>query len=157
MKYIKKFENQKDYDLVDAINADDVKTVKKFIKYSFIDIDYQSGTRGDTPLLFATYKHNIEIIKLLIDAGADVNKPNDNDWTPLLVASNEFGPDIELCKIFVNAGANLDTKCNIGDYKFYKFYKFDHLSKGHQKFLIENFQELCKEHLLRKEADKYNL
>jgi len=147
MKHLKKY--QAAYDLNDAVNDGDINTVKNILKYEFIDIDYQSGTRGDTPLLFATYRKNIPIIKMLIEAGADVNKSNDNYWTPLFVSS-VYSFDSELCKIFVDAGANFNVKVD-------NFYMFDNLSKDHQNILIEKFPELYKDFLTHKEADKYNL
>jgi len=150
--YLKRFESDT-YDLVKAIRSENMTTIKNILKYEFIDINYRSGKRGDTPLLFATYQNDIEIIQLLIEAGADVNKPNDNDWTPLLVAS-QYGAALDLCEIFVKAGANLNTKT---DKNAKSNFKFDTLSVDHQQILIENFPELCKEFLIRKDADKYNL
>lgn len=149
MKYVKRFDNFDSYDLVKAIKAEDMTTIKNILKYEFTDINYLSGKRGDTPLLFATYQNNIEIIKLLIDAGADVNKQNDNDWTPLLVAS-QYENAMDLCKIFVDSGANLNTKTDKG-------FMLDRLSIEHQDILIKYFPELYKDFLMHKEADKYNL
>ena len=45
--------------------------------------------KGMTPLHFAIYKDNSEIVELLIDKGADVNtKSDDNSDTPLHVSVN---------------------------------------------------------------------
>jgi uncharacterized protein len=41
---------------------------------------------GMSPLLFAVRDGNREMVKLLLDSGADVNQPSANDTTPLLIA-----------------------------------------------------------------------
>jgi ankyrin repeat protein len=42
---------------------------------------------GLTPLLFATREGNLESVKILLDAGADVNQTSEYGWTALLVAT----------------------------------------------------------------------
>ena len=65
---------------------------------------------GETPLTtalsqFAGEKHNrLPIIKKLIEEGADVNKPNDDEETPLLLAVYSKEPDY--VKILLENGAD---------------------------------------------------
>src|SRR5260221_7687724 len=40
----------------------------------------------ETPLLYAAYKGHLEVIKLFIKNGADINKANNYGWTPLYLA-----------------------------------------------------------------------
>jgi ankyrin repeat protein len=40
-----------------------------------------------TPLVFATRRGDLESIKVLVDAGADLNQPTQYGWTPLLTAT----------------------------------------------------------------------
>ena len=42
---------------------------------------------GLTPLLFAAREGNLETVKILLDAGADVNQTSEYGWTALLVAT----------------------------------------------------------------------
>ena len=42
--------------------------------------------RGDTPLIYATRNIYPEMIRALLEGGADINRPNDNERTPLHVA-----------------------------------------------------------------------
>ena len=42
---------------------------------------------GLTPLLFAAREGNLETVKILLDAGADVNQTSEYSWTALLVAT----------------------------------------------------------------------
>jgi ankyrin repeat protein len=46
------------------------------------------GSGGLTPLVFAAREGDLETVKVLLDAGADVNQTTEYGWTPLLVATN---------------------------------------------------------------------
>jgi len=48
-----------------------------------IDIDMASSDIGHTPLTVACLTGNYEIVKLLIEKGAEVNKPTYLNVTPL--------------------------------------------------------------------------
>ena len=71
--------------------------MKKLFKYltlfSLIFCD-----KGWVPLLWAIYWNNIDIVKLLIEYGADVNVQNKNGTSPLhrAVCENDDECDIEL-------------------------------------------------------------
>ena len=44
-------------------------------------------TKGETALMKAIYSdYNVEVIKVLIEAGARINARNDDGWTPLHIA-----------------------------------------------------------------------
>lgn len=43
---------------------------------------------GWTPLMFASYIGHDDIVNLLIDAGVDVNKVNNKQQTPLMLAAS---------------------------------------------------------------------
>ena len=60
----------------------DNKTVEE--KIHFINTPINSSQ--DTPLNFAAIYNNIDIVKLLVEAGADLDKANDDDETPLHTA-----------------------------------------------------------------------
>lgn len=68
---------------------------------------------GWTPLRHATRKYrnvnDVEIIKILIENGADVNAKNDKDgWTPLIWAAKEG--DYDLVKLLIAKGADVNAK-----------------------------------------------
>ncbi|KAJ6623917.1 Protein fem-1 like C [Pseudolycoriella hygida] len=69
------------------------------IKSSYIQ--YESDTRK------AVFP-NVEVAKLLIDCGADVNAQNESRSTPLHVASIAYNYDGELIQTLLDAGAHLD-------------------------------------------------
>jgi ankyrin repeat protein len=54
----------------------------------------------------AAQKGNLEIVKALVEAGADVNKENFDQETPLFMAV--MGSNVELIKYLAEKGANLD-------------------------------------------------
>jgi ankyrin repeat protein len=49
----------------------------------------QSTPAGETAFYLACAQNHYHVATLLFSYGADINKCNDNDWTPLLAASNK--------------------------------------------------------------------
>lgn len=71
----------------------------------------------DTPLDYATESGHLEIVKLLIDAGADVNLTGENGWSPLHnAASISRKVAIDVVKVLLDAGANPAAKSGDGQY-----------------------------------------
>lgn len=54
-----------------------------------------------------------ETVKLLIDAGSNVNAQNSNGWSALMIA-NKYS-DIETVKMLLSAGSNVDLQNNNGE------------------------------------------
>ena len=67
---------------------------------------------GKTPLVFAIAAGNIEIIKILINAGANVNASY-GGLTPLMMSLSHNNP--EIIKILVDAGADVNAKAKTED------------------------------------------
>ncbi len=53
-----------------------------------------TNERGETALFNAVANAPLEEVKVLIDAGADVNKKDDNGYSPLQFASNLFKTEV---------------------------------------------------------------
>src|SRR5215472_15567843 len=53
---------------------------------------YTSKSGGQNALLFAVQKHDLESVKMLVDAGVDVNSPAADGTTPLLAALYKWDP-----------------------------------------------------------------
>ena len=59
---------------------------------------------GLTPLIFATRENDLESVRLLVQAGADVNQTSEFGWTPLLTATqNRY---YQLGKFLLDQGAD---------------------------------------------------
>ena len=95
-------------DLITAVIDDDLEAVKQHIAYGS-DLNVQDGTFSNTPLNFAGIYGLTDIANALIDAGADLNLINDDNFTPLCNAA-AWG-HTSVVTILLDAGADLSAKC----------------------------------------------
>jgi ankyrin repeat protein len=58
-------------------------------------------------------------IKLLIDAGAEVDLPNDEGVTPLHLCLRKLPFNLQMIDMLLHAGANLDTNHGAGTVRNY--------------------------------------
>ena len=70
-----------------------------------------------TSLFLASHNGHVEIVKLLLEAGAKVNAKGKNDMTALYLAS--LNNQTEIVKLLLEAGAKVDAKDNYGDTALY--------------------------------------
>lgn len=71
------------------------------------DTEYMESTSGMTPLGHAAQIGRGEIVKTLIDSGVDIDVKDRDGKTPLLVAAEKSGGNVETIKTLVEAGADL--------------------------------------------------
>lgn len=85
--YVSSYNNgsqeKNDNPLVEAIQSKEIKRVASLIKTHNVN---ESDKYGKTPLMAAVSTGDVAIIKLLIDAGADIEKCDNNGNTPLMYA-----------------------------------------------------------------------
>ena len=74
--------------------------------------DKERGSRV-TPLHRMTLQNNVEMVKLLINAGANVNARDRSDETPLFWLSRG-NRATEICKLLIASGADVNARENIG-------------------------------------------
>ncbi len=86
-----------------ALNAGALKAAKVLILTKGMPID-DRNEHDETPLMIASIKGYLETAKLLMDQGADVNKPG---WTPLHYAASKG--NIEMIRLLLEANAYIDT------------------------------------------------
>ena len=70
------------------------------------------GRSQFSPIVIASEKFNIDLVRLLLKCGADVNQTSYRDETALHVAAVNGLPDI--ARVLINAGANVEAKNDIG-------------------------------------------
>ena len=95
-------------DLLISVQDNDLNTVNQHIAYGS-DLNIQDGTFANTPLNFAGIYGLTEIANALVDAGADLNLVNADNFTPLCNAA-AWG-HTEVVTILLDAGADLSAKC----------------------------------------------
>jgi len=95
-----------------AINDEDVDTLKEILTAESPELDNIRTGEGDFALHVATRVKNAEIVKLLVDNGADIDIQNNDSQTPLHIAvANE---DQTLVDYFVTCDAKSDIPDNEG-------------------------------------------
>lgn len=67
---------------------------------------------GQTPLYWACERKNIEIIRAVIERGADLNAAEQNGFTPLHLAT--FLGNVDVVKVLLEYGASVDCVTNTG-------------------------------------------
>ncbi|TRM57341.1 hypothetical protein BD626DRAFT_586757 [Schizophyllum amplum] len=74
-------------------------------------VDDDESQRRCTPLHCAAYHKQVEIVRLLIDKGANIEAQDEAGWTPLrFAASNRH---LEIARLFVEHGANVTAVLHI--------------------------------------------
>ena len=64
-----------------------------------------------SPLLWAVSKHNLPLVKLLLDYDGDPNQPNEDGVTPIFLATNFPPPDVNdlsIANLLVERGADVN-------------------------------------------------
>eukprot|EP01080_Neovahlkampfia_damariscottae_P000843 gene843-9092_t len=87
------------------------EVVKALLTSNDIDIDLPDH-KGHTPLQFAIQKNEIDSIKYLVNAGANLNSKDSNGFTPLHFAISTKKEDIAL--LLIKLGADIKAKDNDG-------------------------------------------
>tara|TARA_B100001027_G_scaffold30470_1_gene18068 strand:- start:49 stop:639 length:591 start_codon:yes stop_codon:yes gene_type:complete len=95
-------------DLLTAVQDNNLEIVNQHIAYGS-DLNLQDGTFSNTPLNFAGIYGLTEIANTLVDAGADLNLVNDDNFTPLCNAA-AWG-HTKVVTILLDAGADISAKC----------------------------------------------
>lgn len=89
--------------LLSALRAESYKSAKVLIAHPNIQLDL-TNPQGETPLMMAALKGNIELMNLLIARGALVNKPG---WSPLHYAAT--GPSAAAVALLIRHRADVNA------------------------------------------------
>ncbi|KAF6823075.1 ankyrin repeat domain-containing protein 52 [Colletotrichum plurivorum] len=69
---------------------------------------------GRTPIYAASMNGHLEVVKVLLEKGADVSVANTNGWTPLHSASTSSNGHLDVVKILLEKGADVLVATNDG-------------------------------------------
>lgn len=97
------------HDLSDAVLQGDVEKARQLIAAG-VDLevlDDRTNPNGRYPLNWAAWNNNVEMIEVLLDAGADISKPNRTGFTPLHHAIENGST--EAAELLVERGADLSA------------------------------------------------
>ena len=103
------YEQKKDR-FFSVIKKGDLKGVKALINHGLC---VNECNVSDTPLSSAVDKNKFEIVKLLIDLGAEIDGRFGDYWTPLMSAAGNGNK--EIAKYLIDLGANVNAK---SDYNY---------------------------------------
>jgi ankyrin repeat protein len=92
-------------ELANAVINDDAATVRTLLKSNDVDLD-RIEDDGSPALLWAVYNDNLDIVRLLVAAGADVSTSNREGMTPLAEAA--MNGDAAMVEFLLEAGAPVD-------------------------------------------------
>lgn len=97
------------HDLSDAVLQGDVEKAQQLIAAGadLEVLDDRTNPNGRYPLNWAAWNNNVEMIEVLLDAGADVSKPNRTGFTPLHHAIENGST--EAAELLVERGADLSA------------------------------------------------
>ena len=61
-----------------------------------------------TPLMWAANRRFVDIVQLLIDSGADLNKVNGNNTTAIMYVTSGSEKDLEVFKVLIKHKPNIE-------------------------------------------------
>src|SRR6266850_2415638 len=92
-------------DLLDAVRKGDHKAVRALLENG-ADVNAKESRGGQTALMWAVANKYPEIVKLLVEHGANVRARSKGDFTPLLFAAQQG--DVESGRLLLGAEADVN-------------------------------------------------
>jgi ankyrin repeat protein len=77
-----------------------------------IDVEAKGGVNGMTCLMEAIYSGHLDICRLLLDKGSQLEAEDNNGWTPLLYAAGENS--VEIFRLLCDHGADVEARRSDG-------------------------------------------
>ena len=99
---------------IHAIDNNDIEYVKHLINNTDVNIDSAPYPTENTALNYAAIYNNLVIVKLLVKAGANLERANEDGQTPLYSAV--LHGNMGIVKFLIESGANINTAESISNY-----------------------------------------
>ena len=100
---------------INAIDVGSTESIRWMLSRG-VELSFRDA-EGYTPILSALerqHEDRLEVLKLLLQAGAPVNLKGFNDWTPAHMAAAR--DDVDALRVLVPHGADLSIRTEIDDY-----------------------------------------
>ena len=94
------------------------------------------GFEENSPLHPAAYYADIEMVRVLLDYGVDVNSRNEDGWTPLYYAPNSYSNDPGAARLLLDRGADPNLGAKDGQTPLHEALKYGWIEMA--RLLIEH-------------------
>jgi len=136
--------------LHEAIKNNDIETLKPLLKNQEIDLN-QQDLSGNSALYFAVQENNFEAVRLLLNAGAEVNITNNESSTPIQRAAYVGNYEIVALLLRYNADPNITNKigntalhCAAKICRLLSFFNQHDLTKYNESEKWESLEDIIK-------------
>jgi hypothetical protein len=116
-----------------GIRSGNIESIKSAIN---LETDINSTQNGFSAILTATMLNQYEILKVLIDSGADIDSTDDEGWSALHWACNEDGGHLNIVLLLINSGIDINHNDNNGSNALLVATEFGHIKII--EYLIDN-------------------
>src|SRR3989442_10717579 len=89
------------------VRDNDMRAIRRLIRAPGPKV---RDARGNSPLMYAAALGSLETLRLLVEAGGDVNLPNDFGATPLMWCAG----DIAKVRYLLSKGADVNARSKLG-------------------------------------------
>ena len=119
--------------LLQAAKSGDVDSAKRLVKCDSNDNCIGTDVFGHTPLTFAARNGHVEVVRVLLEAGTNLERGSASGWTALHVAARQERLDV--CRLLLDWGAKVDRLNDGRDTPLHLAARHGHLSVV--KLLVE--------------------